>query len=87
MTQPTIGRVVHYRLSAADVAAIDARSKSGADRNFVAEGQVHSATVTAVFGTGSSCNLVVQLDGLVQHWATSRPEGDEPGQWSWPARV
>lgn len=85
--KPTIGRIVHYRLSAGDVQSINIQHPPR-DRNAVREGQVLPATVTAVFGEASgSANLAVQLDGVGTYWATSRPEGDGPGQWSWPPRV
>lgn len=86
--QPTIGRIVHYRLSAGDVAVIESRLPyDSARRNPVSEGQEFPATVTAVFGSGTTANLVVQLDGIEQYWATSRQEGEGPCTWSWPVRV
>ena len=89
---PSLGRIVHYRLSAGDVAEIDRMSpQRDADgrylRNPAREGDVYPAQVTAVFGTGGTANLVVQLDGPAQHWATSRQPGDGDGQWFWPPRV
>jgi hypothetical protein len=48
--------------------------------NHVAEGDVLPAFKVADFG--STANLHVLLDGNDTHWATSRGEGDEPGQWS-----
>ena len=91
MPQPTVGRIVHYQLSGSDVTVIDQRcplvNTSGQTlRNSVREGSVLPAMVTAVFGPGCA-NLKVSLDGLGEYWATSRAEGDAPGQWSWPPRV
>ncbi|MFY1658567.1 hypothetical protein [Micromonospora sp. WMMD1274] len=78
--QPTIGDIVHYRLNDADVAAINAGRDTIAvqkHRNPVSPGQVYPATITAVFDPASgTANLVVQLDGLQQHWATSRKRGE-----------
>ncbi len=54
--------------------------------NHAAEGQVCPAIVVRTFG-GDAANLQVLLDGTDTYWATSRTEGDQPGQWSWPARV
>jgi hypothetical protein len=87
--KPTLGRIVHYRLNAGDVAAIDRNvPHAGANRNHVREGEVYPALVVRVFDPSvTTANLVVQLDGLAQYWATSRTEGDEPGHWSWPPRV
>ncbi|MEU5945127.1 hypothetical protein ABZ793_06140 [Micromonospora sp. NPDC047465] len=99
--QPTIGRIVHYRISEADAKAINAGIDPIAvqkHRNPVRAGQVYPAIVTAVFG-GSGANLVVQLDGIQQHWVTSRKRGEPadghepaggtipPGTWCWPPRV
>jgi len=50
--------------------------------NEVREGQVFPAFKVADWG--ASANLHVLLDGNDAHWATSRAEGDEPGQWSQP---
>jgi hypothetical protein len=90
--QPTIGRIVHYKLSEGDVAEINRhipqhREDRSWRRNPVSVGQVYPAQVVAVFDGGSSANLAVQLDGAAQYWATSRAEGDEPGRWSWPPRA
>lgn len=91
MTQkPSIGRKVHYTLSEADVRLIDERSPfgNGSIRNPVSAGQVYPAEVVAVFSPETTtANLVVQLDGLAQYWATSRTEGEGPGTWCWPPRV
>lgn len=56
--------------------------------NDVHAGDVFPAIVVRVFGPehdlDPSVNLKVELDGTDSHWATSRTQGDEPGQWSWP---
>lgn len=89
---PSVGRIVHYKLSAGDVAEIDRQhpmyNADGvrAQRNPVSEGDVCAALVVRVFDAGYS-NLQVFLDGAVRYWATSRQEGDGTGQWSWPPRV
>jgi hypothetical protein len=92
--KPSVGRIVHYRLAQGDVSQIEDQSPSRDQRsgltcrNPVSVGQVYPAQIVAVFSGGSgSCNLVVQLDGTVQYWATSRAHGNEPGQWAWPERV
>jgi len=53
--------------------------------NQVAEGEQYPAVVVRTFG-GTTVNLHVLLDGNDTYWATSRMEGDDPGQWSWPPR-
>ena len=88
--QLSIGRIVHYKLSAGDVVQIDNRhpiARGQQVRNPVSEGQVLPAIVTAIFGTGTTANLKVLLDGEDCYWATSRSLGENPGSWSWPPRV
>lgn len=97
--QPTIGRIVHYILSAQDAEQINKRRTDWAESvaetasGFVAhvgnearEGQVLPMMVVAAWG-GDAVNGQVHLDGNDTFWATSRKEGDEPGTWSWPPRV
>lgn len=98
-TTPTIGRSVHYRASAYDADRINKRRKdayksgSYAEENGtiahvgndVAEGQIFPAIVVRVWS--GSVNLQVLLDGNDTYWATSRSEGEDPGQWAWPERV
>lgn len=86
---PTLGRVVHYRLSEGDVDNVLAfrADKDYFVGNGVSEGQTYPAQVVATFNGGASCNLVVTLDGKDTLWVTSRPEGDTPGTWTWPPRV
>jgi hypothetical protein len=92
--KPMLGSTVFYTLSEADIPLIEHRSPQrqkvehdgGAStvymRNPVAVGQVYPAQVVAVFGP-TAANLIVQLDGYAQYWATSRSQGDEPGQYAW----
>lgn len=87
--KPSLGRNVLYKLSESDVQWIDA-NVSSAGRNPVRAGQVYPAQVVAVFDPSvSTANLKVLLDGGAgaEYWATSRIEGDEPCQWSWPPRA
>lgn len=80
---PPLGTIVHYQLNDGDVAWIDRGVDTAAlatVRNPVRAGQTYPAQV--VSGHGPSVNLVVQLDGTVQYWATSRVEGTAPGTWS-----
>lgn len=97
---PSIGRIVHYRLSEADATDINRRRERSqqappsqwgfqAHRGNRAEaGQVFPADVVRVFGTsgGSPANLQVKLDGTDILWVTSVVHGDEDGQWTWPTR-
>lgn len=98
MTQqkPSVGRIVHYRLSGSDVDQINAHDPidhTGVrpqHRNPVHEGDVYPATVVRVFSpdpASTVANLQVHLDGRTNHWATSRSEGEQAGNWFWPPRV
>jgi hypothetical protein len=83
--KPSIGRMVHYRLSGDDVEGLSGKSTSyGAHR---------PAIVVAVFPAG--CNLSVTLDGpndsppdnqATHLWVGTVPEGPAPGMWHWPER-
>lgn len=102
MTAPTVGRIVHYALTAADAEMINRRRADyDAHRrsqprpatghiahvgNHAAEGDVCAATIVRTFD-GHAANLQVHLDGNDTYWATSRTEGDGAGFWSWPARA
>lgn len=83
---PTIGRMVHYKMSAHDVASISAkRLKDGTSGNTPATGELYPATIVRVWnGDHAGVNLQVHLDGPDAHWATSRNEGESEGQWIWP---
>jgi hypothetical protein len=87
---PSVGRIVHYRLSAEDCVKIRYQQTRviGGDRgNHVTEGDVCAALVVRVNGA-DSVNLQVFLDGPDVYWATSRPEHEEEsGCWFWPPRV
>lgn len=85
---PTVGRIVHYRMSEFDVGSV--RTLPGFDSrrcNSPVVGQVYAALVVAAWPGDSACNLVVFLDGSATYWATSRTPGDADGCWSWPPRA
>ncbi|MBT2234740.1 hypothetical protein [Nonomuraea sp. NEAU-A123] len=90
---PTIGRIVHYKLSGHDVSMINLESMQsfggqGVVRSPVKLGDVFPAIITRTFeGAGTAVNLQVFLDGNHSYWATSRSEGTDHGQWSWPPRA
>lgn len=97
MPTPTLGRTVLFRASADDAAQINKRRKDATESriaskesgavvhvgNEVAEGQVFPGVMVRIWQAGS-VNLQVHLDGTDVFWATSRSEGNEPGQWTWP---
>ena len=92
---PTLGRIVLYRLTAEDVAAIGRQRLAGGQDhvgNSVVAGEAVVGIIVAVwpaeFGPDEpGVNLQVLLDGRDSYWVTSAREGYEPGQWSWPPRV
>lgn len=90
MPQPTIGRTVHYRLSADDVERINYQRRQHPEHAVstpVKEGDTCPAVVVRTLGD-STTNLRVLLDGSDPIlWATSRREGDQPGTWAWPPRI
>jgi hypothetical protein len=57
--------------------------------NSVAAGDVFPAIVVRRWSDvpTSVIQLQVFLDGNDTYWAASVPEGDAPGNWSWPPRV
>lgn len=83
---PTVGRILHYTLNDHDAEVINSRRVDDPTvGNTVHPGEDYPALVVRVWDP--SVNLQVLLDGRDSHWATSRLEGDEPGQWRWPPRV
>lgn len=91
--QPSIGRIVHYRIGAGDVVAIAnqrvaAGRKDLVDHNVAREDDVYPAMVVRVFDPSvSTANLQVFLDSGDSYWATSRTEGAGAGHWAWPERT
>lgn len=99
MTAPSVGRIVHYKLTEHDADNIKIRREAshisvaggygGAQvryGNEPREGQVFPLLVTVVWGA-DLINGQTFLDGNDTHWVMSAGEGDQPGQWSWPPRV
>ncbi len=87
--QPTIGRIVHYRLSEQDVEGIlDWRKKGSGTQldhgNMPEPGNLLPAIVTHV--SGPYINAQVFLDGNHSWFVLSVAEGTGRGMWSWPAR-
>jgi hypothetical protein len=90
--QPSIGRIVHYRLSEQDIN--DVFVKHGQIRGSQPKvGDVCAAVVTGVFAAYRSVDAPPALDlrvfvnGPGDLWVTEKLEGTEPAQWCWPPRV
>lgn len=87
---PTVGRVVHYKLTAEQAEHINQRrATSAAHGNPESEGDVAPMIVCRVFKTedGHLINGQALLDGNDSLWVTSAKEGAEPGTWAWPPKV
>jgi hypothetical protein len=91
---PSIGRIVHLRLSEGCAASINkARAESGGalKGNTAKEGDVYPLLITRVWGDEPTettpVNGQVHLDGNDCLWVTSVVQGDGPGQWFAPPRA
>lgn len=90
---PSIGRIVHYMLSADDARRITTQRKGAhagdGGGNFVEEGQVYPMLIVRIWGETeqSSVNGQVFLDGNDTLWVTSAGQGDGPRQWHEAPRV
>lgn len=90
--KPTVGRILHYKLSRNDVDRIAEIGRGDMPMNPHGVGQVLPLIASRVwddeFGPGKDgVNGQVFLDGGALLWVTSVGEGDGEGQWSWPPRV
>ena len=87
---PTIGRIVHYTLSAQDAATINAhRAAAGPiSANPVYEGDVYPMMIVRVWGgnADSAVQGQVFIDGNFTFWATSVSLGEGPRTYAWPER-
>lgn len=76
--KPSVGRIVHVKLSAQCAHDIGGNAR---------EGDIAPAIVTAAF-TEICINARILGDGPgAPLWATSLVMGDGPGQWLWPERT
>lgn len=83
--KPTIGRVVHYKLSEQDKKDLEGANRLG----FVScntRPEVLPAVIVAVW-SDTCVNLQVSLDGNKSFWKTSVQEGDLESNWHWPVIV
>lgn len=100
--KPSPGRIVLYTLTEHDAQAINKRradfgehrkTDGYTDTGYVAHygnearaGDTYPAVVVRVW-SGDSINAQVLLDGTDTYWATSRPQGNDAGNWNWPPRT
>jgi len=94
MSQPTIGRIVLYRMADDDVTRCRHDLSHNPPRllkqfNQPQAGQTYAAVVTSVTDHPDhpDVNLRVLLDGPFDFFAPSRDEGEAPGTWHWPERA
>jgi hypothetical protein len=75
---PTVGRIVHVRLSSECASQIGGNARAG---------DIAPAIVVAAW-PGLKVNVRILGDGPgAPLWSTSLAYGDGPGEWQWPARV
>jgi len=95
---PSLGRIVHYTISATDAQEISRRRLAGGGiagpihhGNPVAEGDVFPMVITKVWGDPpndtTAVNGQVMLDGNDLHWVTSVCVGSGPRTFAWPQKV
>lgn len=96
---PSIGRIVHYRLSEEDAHKINRRRNDATEAahmmihtGFLRHvgssaygGQIVSMIITLVLP--ASINGQAVLDGNDSFWLQSVQRGDEPGTWDWPPQI
>jgi hypothetical protein len=86
---PTIGRIVHYTLSAQDAAQVNSLRGSATFRaNQAFAGDVYPMLIVRVWGDQpQSCvNGQVFIDGDFTLWVTSVAVGEGPRHFTWPVR-
>ena len=100
MARPSIGRIVHYTITATDAEQInrrraDARNASSAHAktgymvhigNKAEPGDVYPLLITRVWQS-QLVNGQLFLDGNDTLWVTSAHEGEGERTWQWPPRV
>jgi hypothetical protein len=87
--KPTIGRIVLYRVTPEQAAAINERRRlSGATLtgNIVSAGDTFPCVVVRPW-SDTCLNGQALLDGNDSLWVLSANLGDEPGNWNWPPRA
>jgi len=91
--RPSIGRIVHYRLSDVDIDGLEPDGAPLRDRlNGLVAGDYIPAMVVRTWAEPASHAKLVNLrcfpDGAVATlWRTSVEQGDGNGQWTWPPKV
>jgi hypothetical protein len=94
--RPSVGRIVHYRLTEMDTDHIEAKRAAARRRTKFTDGwpkandvqidQCYAMVIVAV-GSNDLINGKVLLDGEDEFWLNCPPEGDDAGCWHWPERV
>ena len=89
---PTIGRIVHYKMTNDDATRYEFLAK-GQHFNLPLEGNVFPMVITDVDPGADGVVRILSGNVMVNNgtmfWAGSVTEGlgDVPGQWFWPPRV
>lgn len=83
--KPTVGRIIHYVVTEADRAHVEALKATGIEINPLSTLQ-HLPAIVIVPWSELTVNAQVLLDGATVLWKTSITQGTVPGTWHWPER-
>lgn len=78
MNKPSIGRIVHYKPTEAQIKEMN-------DHPNCNTAKVLPAIIVAVWDE-QCVNLKVICDGEINLWVTSSKQGDGEYEWNWPQR-
>lgn len=84
--KPTVGRIIHYVVTEADRAHVDALRAEGIVHLNPLSTQQHLPAIVIVPWSEETVNAQVLLDGATVLWKTSIKHGTVPGTWHWPER-
>lgn len=86
---PTIGRIVHYTLTAQDAIAINTRRVGYTVANGATEGDVYPMLIVRTWGDQPESLVQGQvfIDGNFTHWVTSVGVGEGPRTYAWPVKA
>ena len=84
---PSIGRIVHYRLSADDSTQINRRRTTGASIAARMKDAVSMHESITAWPAGAQAHIGNEAHEGDVFWAMSRCVGDQPGTFSWPVRL
>jgi hypothetical protein len=90
--KPSLGRIVHYRLSQDDIVLLaHLRARRAGEYGTLEAGEVFPMIIVRASGSEhpafvDTVNGQVFLDGDDTYYVVNVKPGDGPGTWSWPVR-